>query len=65
MNKFLCFFVCLLAISASAQKKPTYWQQHGNYTMDVKMDVKAYRYKGTQQLVYTNNSPDTLRKVFY
>ena len=29
------------------------------------MDVKTYRYKGTQEIVYTNNSPDTLRKVFY
>lgn len=29
------------------------------------MDVKNYQYKGKQELVYTNNSPDTLRKVFY
>lgn len=29
------------------------------------MDVKNYLYKGKQELVYTNNSPDTLRKVFY
>jgi len=29
------------------------------------MDVKNFQYKGTQTLVYTNNSPDTLRKVFY
>jgi hypothetical protein len=33
--------------------------------MDVVMDVKNYQYKGTQELVYTNNSPDTLRKVYY
>ena len=29
------------------------------------MDVKTYKYKGTQKLEYTNNSPDTLRRVFY
>jgi len=29
------------------------------------MDVKNYQYKGKQELVYTNNSPDTLRKVYY
>lgn len=29
------------------------------------MNVKNYQYKGNQELVYTNNSPDTLRKVFY
>lgn len=29
------------------------------------MNVKNYNYQGTQELVYTNNSPDTLKKVFY
>jgi hypothetical protein len=42
-----------------------YWQQHVDYKMDVSMDTKNYRYKGKQELVYTNNSPDTLRRVFY
>ena len=43
----------------------TYWQQQVDYKMDVVMDVKNYQYKGTQELVYTNNSSDTLRKVYY
>lgn len=47
-----------------AQSAP-YWQQQVDYKMDVKMDVKNYQYKGKQELVYTNNSPDTLRKVYY
>jgi len=42
-----------------------YWQQHVDYKMDVTMDVKNYQYKGKQQLVYTNNSSDTLKKVYY
>lgn len=50
--------------SALAQNAP-YWQQHADYKMEVSMDVKNYQYKGKQELVYTNNSPDTLRKVFY
>jgi len=29
------------------------------------MDVNNYQYKGTQELVYTNNSADTLKKVYY
>ncbi len=29
------------------------------------MDVKTFQYKGKQELIYTNNSPDTLRRVFY
>ena len=43
----------------------TYWQQHVDYTMDIDMDVNNYQYKGEQKLIYTNNSPDVLHKVFY
>ncbi|WP_027138044.1 M1 family metallopeptidase [Gaetbulibacter saemankumensis] len=43
----------------------TYWQQHVDYKMDIDMDVDNYQYKGKQTLVYTNNSPDVLNKVFY
>ena len=41
----------------------SYWQQHVDYTMDI--DVNGYQYNGKQKLVYTNNSPDDLDKVFY
>ncbi|WP_425639172.1 M1 family metallopeptidase [Algoriphagus yeomjeoni] len=41
------------------------FQQAADYQMDVKMDVKTNQYTGTQVLVYTNNSPDTLHRVFY
>lgn len=50
---------------AGIAQNTSYWQQHVDYKMDVKMDVKSYQYKGKQELVYTNNSPDTLRKVYY
>ncbi|MDT8414924.1 MAG: M1 family metallopeptidase [Flavobacteriaceae bacterium] len=42
-----------------------YWQQKADYKMDVNIDVKTFKYTGTQTLVYTNNSPDTLKQVFY
>ncbi|TYA74200.1 M1 family metallopeptidase [Seonamhaeicola marinus] len=43
----------------------SYWQQHVDYKMEIDMDVNTYQYKGKQTLVYTNNSPDVLNKVFY
>ncbi len=49
----------------SVATSSTYWQQHVDYKMDVTMNVDNYQYTGTQQLKYTNNSPDTLRTVFY
>lgn len=42
-----------------------YWQQHIDYTMDIDVDVEKYQYKGKQKVVYTNNSPDDLDRVFY
>jgi hypothetical protein len=45
--------------------QPDRWQQHVNYSMKVNMDVATNRFSGTQKLVYTNNSPDTLWRVFY
>tara|TARA_B100001175_G_scaffold298864_1_gene289766 strand:- start:1572 stop:3305 length:1734 start_codon:yes stop_codon:yes gene_type:complete len=33
--------------------------------MDIKMDVSDFTFTGDQKLVYTNNSPDTIRKVYY
>lgn len=77
MKKFLSIiFASLLFVSCSETKNiismqkgsketGTYWQQHVDYTMDIDMNVNKYQYKGTQKLVYTNNSPDDLEKVFY
>lgn len=42
-----------------------YWQQKVNYTMEVELDPSTAQYEGVQKLVYTNNSPETLHKVFY
>lgn len=43
----------------------SYWQQKVSYTMDIDFDDSKHQFKGTQKLVYTNNSPDALDKVFY
>ncbi|WP_299675957.1 M1 family metallopeptidase [uncultured Tenacibaculum sp.] len=71
MRKIFHFILCagLISCASYAQNtsssKSNYWQQQADYTMDIDMDVKTYQYKGKQKLVYTNNSPDELNKVFY
>jgi len=62
-NQFLSLLFLFFIGNAFGQK--TYWQQHVDYKMDVNLDVKTFQYKGNQELVYTNNSPDTLKKVFF
>ncbi len=63
MKKIILFLI-LTSTNAFSQSS-SYWQQKVDYKMNVVMDVKTYQYKGTQELVYTNNSQDTLKKVFY
>lgn len=69
MKKIL-YIAILSATGLFAQNQPNnpnpgYWQQHVDYKMEVTMDVDSYQYTGTQELVYTNNSADTLNKVYY
>ncbi|WP_378180092.1 M1 family metallopeptidase [Aquimarina sp. SS2-1] len=52
-------------LSVSAQNSISYWQQHVDYKMSVDMNVENYQYTGKQELIYTNNSPDSLFQVFY
>ncbi len=65
MKKILLTAFFLLTIYNSFSQSKTYWQQHVDYKMEVTMDVKTYQYKGKQELIYTNNSADTLKKVYY
>ena len=61
-NIILYFLLFQTFISYS---QPDRWQQHVVYDMNIDFDVNTHRYNGTQNIVYTNNSPDTLYKVFY
>ena len=62
INKFFRVFVLICYFSGFSQN---YWQQAVDYKMNVEMNVEDYTYTGEQQLTYTNNSPETLHKVFY
>ena len=63
MRNIILFLLCFTF--GFSQPHPGYWQQHVDYKMDVNIDVKTFKYGGTQNLVYTNNSPDTLSRVYY
>ena len=62
---FLTIGATLLALTVVAQSPQERWQQHVTYMMEVEFDVETHRFNGTQELVYTNNSPDTLGRVFF
>jgi hypothetical protein len=64
MKKTAIISLFLIVFSFGFAQNSPYWQQKADYKMDVSMDVKTFTYKGTQEIVYTNNSPDTLQKVY-
>lgn len=59
---WFCFSFCFL----SAQRNNSgYWQQHVDYNINVDVDINNYKYTGKQKVIYTNNSPDTLKSVYF
>ena len=54
----------VLSTPAGAQS-PASWTQRVEYDMDISLHADAHQYTGRQTLTYTNNSPDTLRTVYY
>ena len=55
----------LLSVLLSSSIYGQYWQQAVDYTIEVEMDHKTAQYNGTETVIYTNNSPETLHKVFF
>jgi hypothetical protein len=65
MKKNLLLSIIFLCFGNAFAQSNSYWQQHVDYKMNVVVDTKNYQFKGTQELDYTNNSQDTLKRVFY
>lgn len=64
-TKQACLFFILISMLSQIQAQPDRWQQRIKYKIDVNMNVETNRFTGTEKLDYTNNSPDTLDRVFF
>jgi len=65
MRHYLVLIISFLCATIStAQPNPGYWQQQANYKMKVEVNATNYQYKGSQEIQYINNSPDTLQQLF-
>ncbi|MBK8226401.1 MAG: M1 family metallopeptidase [Flavobacteriales bacterium] len=67
MSQALRAATLLTIVSASflAHAQCDRWQQRVKYDMDVALDASTHRFTGKASLAYTNNSPDTLRELFF
>jgi hypothetical protein len=61
MRLLLSLSLILLSLLAQAQR----WQQRVDYQINADVDAAKHQYHGDLRLAYTNNSPDTLDKVFW
>lgn len=50
--------------SGSGAPGPLYWQNEADYTINVKLDTVNHRISGTDDITYTNNSPDPLHYLW-
>jgi hypothetical protein len=50
--------------TASGAPGHDYWQQQADYTIDARLDETQRRLTASATIVYTNNSPDTLRYLW-
>lgn len=57
-------FVVLAASPLRAQQWER-WQQHAAYDIRCNFEVKDHTYTGSETIVYTNNSPDALGRLFF
>lgn len=64
-NRIILAIVALLSCTMLHAQPADRWQQRAEYAMEIDMDTEKHQYKGKQTIMYYNNSPDELDKVFY
>lgn len=65
MKKGFTFFCLFILTIQFVEAQPERWQQRVQYKMDIDFDVIKHQFNGNQIIKYTNNSPDTLERIFY
>ena len=65
MKGMILTFVLSVTICHTSFSQPDRWQQHIKYAINVKVNVQTNQFAGTEQIDYWNNSPDTLKRVFF
>ncbi len=66
MKRLMLFaLLALFIFTSQSHSNNTYWQQHVHYKIKAKLDPDKNLITGSETLVYTNNSPDELDRVYF
>ncbi len=58
-------YILLFAINIVYFNSFSYWQQRVEYNINIDFNHKNHQFIGQQNLIYFNNSPDTISKVYF
>ena len=64
-RKSILFILAFLVFANFSHAQAERWQQNIDYKIKAALDVNSNLVKGTEEILYTNNSSDTLRKVYF
>jgi len=65
MSKYFLVFLILITAYNFCFAQIGYWQQQVNHTIDVSLNDKEHTLDGFEKIEYVNNSPDTLRFIWF
>jgi hypothetical protein len=63
--KFWIIVLATLGLTTNAFAQTQYWQQEIKYDMEVVFHPEDHQFDGIQNIIYINNSPDTLHSVYF
>jgi len=64
LKKFLLYLSTYSLLTIVSSQRP-YWQQEVNYRIDVTLNDKEHSLNGFAKIDYSNNSPDTLKFIWF
>ncbi len=65
MSKYLFSIIILFFFETSFSQQCDYWQQRVKYKIYANVDILNHKYSGSEIVTYYNNSPDTLKKIYF
>ncbi len=63
LRKYIYLLIAIQGLTLTAFSQ--YWQQQTNYTIDVSLNDKEHTLTGFEKIEYINNSPDTLKFIWF
>lgn len=65
MKKIILLLVFITKLTFESFSQPDRWQQKIAYNINVTVNDEKNQFSGTEKIDYFNNSPDTLKKLFF